>query len=330
MSENLKEKLTRIIISQANYKKRKVFSDYINFKKDGKTIRMVLNPRACGYGQKYENMQNNMSCFEGWAIVIRLYCKNMEDWNGNIILDVDVEMLPDFSLGKGHYGRFLYRVLRFSEQYEWFSIDAKISAVLRDFKEKYLNKNSINNIGHAEAGANEHSEIRYEKFFSNNEAYLTEIIKSRYEDYIGPSYRQLACGLFPVNKISTKSQIFTGGKSAMDLWNISFIDNKKIMNLIELKTENKMVGIISEIFFYVNYCRDVFTKEAIFTINNNYSDESRGYENLVSQDVDCVNAIMLTDIMHPLLDNSNLVWELNNNNQGIKYYDCRYSLDILK
>lgn len=68
--------------------------------------------------------------------------------------------------------------------------------------------------------------------------------------------RQLPVSLFESTKSST-SGVFTGGKSAIDFW---ALDGDTI-NVYELKSDNPMVGIITEIFFYSNYVHDVFIRK---------------------------------------------------------------------
>ena len=52
----------------------------------------------------------------------------------------------------------------------------------------------------------------------------------------------------------TGNEVFTGGTSAADFWAV----DRGTINVYELKVNNPMVGIITEIFFYSNYVHDVF------------------------------------------------------------------------
>lgn len=70
--------------------------------------------------------------------------------------------------------------------------------------------------------------------------------------------RQLPVSLFDATKSNTTG-VFTGGKSAIDFW---AVDGDTI-NVYELKSDNPMVGIITEIFFYSNYVHDVFISKSL-------------------------------------------------------------------
>ena len=75
-------------------------------------------------GNYKENMQENVACFEGWALALKTY---FMDKNYNFVKLKCVE-IPSPSPEKGileneHANRFLYRALRFSQQYkDWFEV----------------------------------------------------------------------------------------------------------------------------------------------------------------------------------------------------------------
>ena len=77
--------------------------------------RIKLDPQKI----QTENMQINANAFEAWAVALHVALNE----SGMIILDVDGEFEPMEYMQNGHWGRFLYRALRFSEQYEWFTFD---------------------------------------------------------------------------------------------------------------------------------------------------------------------------------------------------------------
>lgn len=78
-----------------------------------------------------------------------------------------------------------------------------------------------------------------------NTCFVTQLVHKR---YLGLSSgttidRQLPVSLFDATKSNTTG-VFTGGKSAIDFW---AVDGDTI-NVYELKSDNPMVGIITEIF----------------------------------------------------------------------------------
>ena len=132
-------------------------------------------------------------------------------------------------------------------------------------------------------------------------------------------YRQLPVGLFE-GEVAEKNMVFTGAKSAVDLWNIS--DDE--FRVYELKTENKMVGIVTEAFFYSNYFYD-FLVSGAFTLNRG-AECDRGYPELLSAKINKIVGVLLADEFHPLI-NSETVKLLNGNNLNIEYVSARYCLE---
>ena len=80
------------------------------------------------------NMQSDNAAFEGWAICLKAWLpEHVERVSLKWDSPNDKLMTPN---NKQHYNRFLYRVLRFSQQYSWFSIDDKNKWEVDGFKEE--------------------------------------------------------------------------------------------------------------------------------------------------------------------------------------------------
>ena len=122
----------------------------INFSERGKSIILTLCDRAIGCAaEKNLNMQMNGAAFEGWALIL----KANSDYD-KVILDVDMKKLPVPVFEMGHYNRFLYRAMRFSEYYKWFELSDKVTAAVNEFKNSFFSGklNLINNVGTGSAG----------------------------------------------------------------------------------------------------------------------------------------------------------------------------------
>ena len=95
---------------------------------------MTLTKEAAGFSNPI-NMQDNRACFEAWCLIIKA---KASDSDLKIELDVrDItEADYDGNLPKnGHLGRFLYRILKFSEQYTmWFKLAPTLEALKDNFK----------------------------------------------------------------------------------------------------------------------------------------------------------------------------------------------------
>lgn len=295
--------------------------------------RIKLNPLKV----QTENMQTNANAFEAWAVALHVALNE----SGMIILDVDGEFIPMEYEQNGHWGRFLYRALRFSEQYEWFTLSDKVEVQVKKFEE-YLNSNIFtNNLPEGEAGIKEkhNNENVVEAMFAENIE-----IQSKFDFFAGNAvYRQLPVGLFRVvddiseerktYKYGKETMIFTGGKSAIDLW--TWDEDKFVV--IELKTQNIMAGIITEIFFYANYMYDFLVrgekkKFALNTYNSSNAPENdRGYNNILSSDgFQKIRGIMLADEYHPILNNEKVLDVLNKCKlaDGIEYVKADYKIKL--
>lgn len=94
---------------------------------------MTLTKEAAGFSNPI-NMQDTRACFEAWCLIIKAKTSNS---GLKIELDVDGITVASYPGGKpanGHLGRFLYRILKFSEQYkDWF----KLSPILDNLKNKF-------------------------------------------------------------------------------------------------------------------------------------------------------------------------------------------------
>lgn len=325
----------------------------INFSYENNTLTLILTKEAVGVKEyidkknnetKYKgiNMQDNSACFEGWAIGLKAWDKNKKI--DKIYLDVDGD-LPEFNEEfkekekklSGHYGRFLYRALRFSEQYEWFHLcgddnPKTLKGAVTQFQKKFLDKDNlmlVTNVPTAEASKPENSpELIVEYLMAENDdgkKVLTECLKEADASFDETSFgkqnvhHQLPVGLFSGGSVSKNTALFTYGHSDVDLWVVNANKNVKKLYVIELKAKkNDMLGIVTEIFFYSNYLYDLLVDKKFNknnNINNNekkleiyankvraaYDNNIRGYKDLCDLEVTQIQGVMLANNYHALL-----------------------------
>ncbi|WP_293728153.1 hypothetical protein [uncultured Phascolarctobacterium sp.] len=329
------EKIIRVNLGNNNFR----WSSTVGLYKDKETVVMLIT------GDHYkENMQNNAACFEGWAAVLKTY---FMDKNYNFVKLKCVE-IPSPSPEKGileneHANRFLYRALRFSQQYkDWFRLEDDLQGKVNEF-EKYLEGHKgehkeklLNNLPgdkfdgeYKNDGINMFTESIMEKFiYEHKEDVLSPLFKDSKNIIVN---RQMPVGLFE-GSVEKQNKIFTGGKSAIDLWAYDPAKPEEF-SVFELKFQNKMIGIISEIFFYANYMYDLLNKQGSFTLNVKEDDASakRGYGTLIKEcndKIEKINAVMLADYenMHPVIT-SKLLETLNGNDgRRIKYSAEKYKV----
>lgn len=276
-----------------------------------------------------ENMQEDYNAFEGWACAIYeylLYGKGQKD--PIITLDISEPIQSEEFIGNGHLGRFLYRALRFEEQYTWFHLSELLNPYVQKFEKFMKNNLLVNNIGQKEAETKKKSnkESIYEEKLSRA-GVMKQLVdrEGNFEFGNNPVFRQLAVGLFVGDVPDERKKVFTGRKSAIDMWSW----NEDVLEVIELKTENKMIGIVTEIFFYCNYMCDLVLENGLFKLNKSIPnvDDDRGYHYLLENEFTKVRGIMLADTYHPFNgDKSKILDVLNGNgNTKIQYDRITYS-----
>ena len=110
-------------------------------------LTMTLLPKAVGLGKgDAVNMQDNAAAFEAWCFIIKAYTniKNLK-----IMLDIDGVVNDRYVGGipsNGHLGRFLYRILKFKEQYgTWFFLSDELEAMRKNFADFLSSGKFVNN-----------------------------------------------------------------------------------------------------------------------------------------------------------------------------------------
>lgn len=95
--------------------------DYIQYVEKDQEIEMILRKEAVEKGE-------DPADFEGWAVILnRNFQKNVK-LNMDIELDLD-EMKEEFE-EDGHFNRFLYKVIKFWEEYPWFFLSDNLDEML--------------------------------------------------------------------------------------------------------------------------------------------------------------------------------------------------------
>lgn len=305
-------------------------------------IKMSLSMASVGKGKdKFLNMQDNAAAFEGWAAVIYAHyltpINRKDSGKRKIILGLQEksEDVHNIDENQGHYNRFLYRAMKFTEEYsEWIELDSNLLTIVEYFKEWFEKENFINNepskyriLNSPELPENPSTESKVELFFTNQtNVNIRKKLLDTANIQTEKLYRQLPVGLFKGkdNRSVIKSNsVFTGGKSAIDLWTI----DDECIALFELKTNNKMMGIITELFFYSEYVNDIFIRQ-----NNIHCAESEdkesGYYNLTTDETakKKIKAFFLTNGLHPLITKEVIELLNINNKDVIKYADINYNL----
>ena len=296
-------------------------------------LTMTLLPKAVGLGKgDAVNMQDNAAAFEAWCFIIK--AKTSID---DLKIKLDVEGLTSDMYDKdipstGHFGRFLYRILKFKEQYgKWFFLSDELEDMRKNFADFLSSGKFVNNEPSKEAEDDEDAlgtEGYVEKRFCDDDSLGKLILGFSGENVV--MNRQLPVGLFK-DKKSVENSIFTGKKSAIDFW---LLDGNEF-NIYELKAKNKMVGILTEIFFYSNYMRDVYWHNSLETKQNvricNTQKTDRSYNKLCNgiKNITKITGWILADEFHPLITDAVIsIMNHNGTENELQYDKKQYDLKI--
>lgn len=277
------EDVLKQLIRNLNNKSIKWPENIKTEKVDG-VIHMYLN-------NPYLNMQDNSACFEGWIIALKYHLdieKFILNWNNDDKIEEN-----------GHHNRFLFRVYKFKKMFEtYFEIDKSKEKEVNDFIAKLeLGKFLLNE---------QLSEKEYKEEGSKvNENYIEGLFSKEYKELLKKRtnskeiYSQLPVGVFE-NEVKLDNGIFTGKKSALDLWGIN--DETKTIAIFELKYNNIMMGIVSELLFYMYVLEELcISKNGLFEFLDTKK-SFRGAQNFKdNKKYDVLKGYFLADGLHPLI-----------------------------
>ena len=189
----------------------------------GKTLTLTLSKEGV-----CENMQTDISAFESWAFALKHYCSRFVD---SIVIDWE-----DPDAINEHFNRFVYRLTRFVQNYDWVITKKPIPRMPSLLYCSAPNSDAA-------------SKERHNK---GDEGWIEcDYVEKNKKNYDAIDH-QLPVGLF--DGVVKDTERYTPGRmSQIDIW---AIDGDTIL-LFELKRpKNNPLGIISELMFYTNVVND--------------------------------------------------------------------------
>lgn len=288
-----------------------------------------------GKDASVKNMQEDGAAFEGWILALKSKPK-LKDYTVYLDADDEFEKYGKYKNeegkepNRGTYNRCLYRLNRFRKQFGGFvTLSDKLKKLsdtlyIDGTEEDMKSIELIVNRPKGNAGVNSNPEIMMEALFSS----IPDDLLRKTELIIGNTmddklYRQLPVGIFKkscTEKCETECKIFTAGHAAIDLWSISR-DNKDLC-IYELKkegkSENKKVGIVSELFFYANLMYDLYcVKDNNFDVAKKGA-SGRGFKKILGakDKISKIHAFFLVEKLHKEIQG---VLPMLNSNTKIEY-----------
>lgn len=248
-----------------------------------------------------KNMQTDSACFESIALILKAkydYDKIYIGFTEVNWLGIIKNLLND----QTHYMRFLYRLWKFEDMMDWVEIKSSNINVMSKFKKEFKQINKTNNIPSTIASFNRQKgqeHVIENLFVGKEKTYFKQLVYLSTGLNMECIFNQLPNGLFDKDiciqnseKVCNKARIFPTGY--FDIWGIN---EKNELCIFELKKEekNEKMGIISELFFYALYAKEILLNDGII---NKATSQFRGYPYLVQAVTDgCfkVNAYFLVN-----------------------------------
>ena len=264
-----------------SYAPRVSFSNYVNVEKIGEIVIMTLSSKSL-----IDNMQTDAAAFESWALVIRAaFCEK------GFPVSVRIDGEKPNGLKKSeqkHYNRFLYRLSKFTEIFSW--------AYTEDFKNEIeefclTHTDMVINVPRSDAKISAaKGEATMERNFCKDNESLFDCID-----------HQLPVRIFD-RDIMEENAITARG----------FIDSWAIKNdtayVFELKLEeNRKVGAISELMFYVNIIHDILIHRITIPDTSEYRSFDKLKEYYDSYKCKKIKGRIIAKKYHPLIPMTNSV-----------------------
>lgn len=257
---------------------RVAFSSYMDVCKRGDVVILKLHKEGL-----IGNMQTDAAAFESWALVIRAaFCEK----GIPVSVRIDGKKPKDLKNSEQkHYNRFLYRLSKFVRIFSW--------AYTEDFKSEIeefclSHTDMVINVPRSDAKTSaEKGEATMERNFCKDNVSLFKI------DH------QLPVRIFD-REIKEANAITARG--FIDAWGIK----GDTIYVFELKLEeNRKIGAISELMYYVNIIHDVLTHSITIPEGSGYRSFDKLKESYDANTCKHVVGRIIAKKVHPLMTLTN-------------------------
>lgn len=277
--------------------------NHIGFNLENQILYIQLDQQGCTY-----NLQSDAASFEAWTICLKHHLPEHID---KVVLNwKTTNIIPTSS--QPHYHRFLYRVIRFGEMFEWFEYSPSHEEEIQAFKNQlyglYINT-PLSESTNTNPNSQTEKKIEYDISNLNHIKLFLDLKCINHQLPVGIKNQYGQC-------------FFTGRGSAIDIWGLDQSDN---LCIFELKYNNRKTGILSEILFYAEVMYDILISGNIGKPRNHkpIRDADKIYDKKATP-IQSIKAYLLTDRLHPLVSGTTAL--LNTNRNGIKFFTLEYRL----
>lgn len=264
------------------------FPSDLDFNLENNRLEVILGSKSIN-----NNMQNDSSAFEGWIICL-MAMLNSNDTDRINEVNIRFSQEPNFENCSNKERQFYYRLFKAAQNYGW----------------KIPEYDKIQEIVNALEGAILTTPTTEAKKDAEDiEAKLERVYVEIHSNDNRTIYQQLPLGLF--KDVVTEANRLTP-TSFLDMWEI---DDDNTLRIYELKAKNnKKVGILSELLYYVNIIDDFIQGKFKFRDSKkSYRgiDKLKEYQDKKSYKK--IQGVFLADKLHPIIEqNREIILEIMN------------------
>lgn len=285
------------------------FPFYVDFQllKEARTLVISMKMYVSTRGTiKYScagGMQQDESCFEGWAMALKLY---LPEYIDDVILQWDIPSNDELTgLKFSYYNCFLYRVSHFEKMFSWFKVaDSNLKAIL-----------TFDTIG-LELGTGRLADLPDESA-GTKEALIA--LEPRNLQTLKTRFHLLLAGQqLSIDVYNGKRPFFESRQSGIDMWGV---DDENRFHLFKVCSETEKIGLVGELLFYCAVMYDTLVCDNIKKLNAAESSESEKALYAMKA-IEGIRAYFLFEELPPFVKGVSSL--LNGNRYGIEFFNIQY------
>lgn len=274
--------------------------------------------------EPYQPIRSDNAAFEAW--VLYLHGKSTR-----VRIVMDIPALSAHQYESLHFKRFLYRAAKFAAmEYSWFSLSPGLQERADRFMEEYRSHKKIIRLPHSEtAGARSKGERMLQTRFSSPDNILQALPECGGADIHAEFPVDLYWGEKRADMLA-ENRVFPGGSSScIDLW----CAPEELLSIFLLTYQEPVASVVSQLFFFANWCRDVFmdSENCSIIFPRRPAKCYRGFGDFFDEQgarkpVSLLNACFLSDQFHPDLE-IDFICEMLSTRQ-IHFHMLKYSCEM--
>lgn len=287
------------------------FPSYVDFQilKEARVLiismKMYVSTRGVIKYSCAGGMHQDESCFEGWAMILKLY---LSDYIDDVILEWDIPSDDELiGVKLAYYNCFLYRVSHFEHMFSWFKVsESNLNAMI-----------AFHTMGLELATGRPYDLLDESADVSESlialEPQNLRALKAKFQ--LSLTGQQLS-----INVYNSKRIFFESRQTGIDMWGV---DDENRFHLFKVCSETERIGLVSELFFYCSVMYDTLVSDNIKKLNVGATSENEKALYAMKA-IEGIRAYFLFDDLPPFVKGISSL--LNTNRYGIEFFNIQYQL----